>query len=95
MKTSAMAMLMAITCLAGEAAAQADVDVDIRVRVPGVTIHIGDRDSRGRYWDGSLWREEVWWREHCHRLRGHKDFRGECLPPHRHCPPGQAKKGRC
>ena len=35
-------------------AAQADVSVDINV--PGVSLHLGDQDRRGYYWDGYDWR---------------------------------------
>ena len=69
--------------------------------VPAVKLQIGDRDNNGHYWDGGRWRDEAWWRDNCHRYEGRKDFRGRCAPrghddhDHGHCPPGQAKKGRC
>jgi len=30
---------------------------------PGVTLHLGDRDRRGYYWDGGRWREPRWWND--------------------------------
>jgi hypothetical protein len=42
--------------------AQAGVTVD--VNVPGVSVHLGDQDHRGYYWDGYDWRPPQWWREH-------------------------------
>lgn len=47
-------------------AAQADVSVDINV--PGVSLHLGDQDRRGYYWDGYDWRPPQWW--HAHQGRG-------------------------
>ena len=29
---------------------------------PGVSLHLGDRDRHGRYWDGGRWRDGHWWR---------------------------------
>jgi hypothetical protein len=29
----------------------------------GVTLHLGDRDRRGYYWDGGRWREPRWWND--------------------------------
>ncbi|MCK8421190.1 DUF2502 domain-containing protein, partial [Erwinia amylovora] len=29
---------------------------------PGITLHFGDRDRHGRYWDGGRWRDDHWWR---------------------------------
>ncbi len=95
------ALILPLALLATLAATPAAaVDLDLSVRVPGVSLYIGDRDRDGRYWDGDRWRDEGWWRDNCHRYEGHKNFRGRCEPqPGRgndsHCPPGQAKKGRC
>jgi len=89
------ALPLAAVLLAGPALA---VDVDVHVQLPGVRVHIGDRDGDGLYWDGGHWREQGWWHENCPRFRNHKDFRGNCdAPPNgpKHCPPGQAKKGNC
>ncbi|MCB1909882.1 MAG: DUF2502 domain-containing protein [Rhodocyclaceae bacterium] len=82
----------------GTPALAADVGIDVDVRLPGVRIHIGERHADGRYWDGEHWRDPAWWRDNCPRFRNHKDFRGHCGEPPKgpaHCPPGQAKKGRC
>jgi len=93
---SCAALIGALLMGFGVPALAADVEVD--VRLPGISIHIGDRDRDGRYWDGEHWQAPDWWRDNCHRFRDHKDFRGNCdAPPRapRHCPPGQAKKGNC
>lgn len=29
---------------------------------PGITLHLGDRDRHGHYWDGGRWRDTHWWR---------------------------------
>lgn len=82
------------------------IDLDLSINAPGVSLYIGDRDRSGRYWDGGQWRNETWWRDNCHRYEGRKNFRGHCGPrggkrhghhddDHGHCPPGQARKGRC
>ena len=42
----------------------------------GVTIHIGDRDHRGYYWDGYDWRAPEWWQEHHGRHIGEHGPRG-------------------
>ncbi|GLT24481.1 hypothetical protein GCM10007933_39620 [Zoogloea oryzae] len=89
--------LLVATLAAAPASA---IDVDLSIRAPGVSLYIGDRNPDGRYWDGDRWRDEGWWRDNCHRYEGRKNFRGRCEPhPGRgnegHCPPGQAKKGRC
>lgn len=41
---------------------QADVSLDINV--PGVSLHLGDQDKRGYYWDGYDWRPPQWWHDH-------------------------------
>ena len=78
------------------------IDLDLSINAPGVSLYIGDRDRSGRYWDGGRWPNEAWWRDNCHRYEGRKNFRGRCEPrrggdggSEGHCPPGQAKKGRC
>ncbi|MFZ4832775.1 DUF2502 domain-containing protein [Rouxiella sp. Mn2063] len=50
--------------------AVSQADVEIGVNVPGVSLHIGDRDTRGYYWDGGYWRPPGWWQHH-YRARGH------------------------
>jgi hypothetical protein len=41
---------------------QAGVSLDINI--PGVSLHLGDQDSRGYFWDGYDWRPPQWWHEH-------------------------------
>ncbi|MFT2788752.1 DUF2502 domain-containing protein [Serratia sp. T13T92] len=55
-------------------AAQADVSIDINV--PGVSLHLGDQDKRGYYWDGYDWRPPQWWHEHQGRGIGERNDRG-------------------
>ena len=45
-------------------AAAGEPDVSIGVNVPGLSLHIGDRDNRGHYWDGYRWRDPRWWADH-------------------------------
>ena len=97
MKAMTCGAALLVLLSAAPVAGAADIEMDIRL--PGVRIHIGDRDHDGRHWDGERWREARWWRANCERLQRRKDFRGKCAPEPepegRHCPPGQAKKGRC
>jgi len=80
----------------------ADIKVDIgnvRVQAPGVTVTFGSRNDQGYYWDGYDWRDQDYWKRH-NGPRGEKYYtgRGDRGVPHQdggHCPPGQAKKGRC
>ena len=102
-----MTVLLSLALLTlGTAAPAGAIDLDLSINAPGVSLYIGDRDRSGRYWDGGQWRNEAWWRDNCHRYEGRKNFRGHCGPrgdkrhghdddDHGHCPPGQAKKGRC
>ena len=77
-----------------------NVDVgDVRVHAPGVNVTFGSRDSRGYYWDGYEYRSPSYWKQH-NGPRGEKYYtgRGNNGVPHQgggHCPPGQAKKGKC
>ncbi len=79
-----------------------DINVDIgsvRVQTPGATITFGSRNERGYYWDGYDWRDQDYWRRH-DGPRGERYYTGrrDNGVPHQdggHCPPGQAKKGRC
>ena len=56
--------------------AQADVSIDINV--PGVSVHLGDQDRRGYYWDGGRWQPSPP-RGNDHRSpeRGGNPFHGE------------------
>ena len=79
-----------------------DVNINLgapRLQVPGATITFGSRNAQGHYWDGSTWRDPAYWRQH-HGPRGERYYTGEDRPGvpfqnGRHCPPGQAQKGRC
>ncbi|CQH06113.1 DUF2502 domain-containing protein [Yersinia enterocolitica] len=53
---------------------QADVSLDINV--PGVSLHLGDQDKRGYYWDGYDWRPPQWWHEHRGAHIGDRNERG-------------------
>lgn len=55
-------LLVALLPLSLPAVSHADISVGINV--PGMSLHIGDRDDRGHYWDGGRWREPRWWHEH-------------------------------
>lgn len=55
-------------------AAQADVSIDINV--PGVSVHLGDQDRRGYYWDGYDWRPPQWWHAHQGRGMGERNNHG-------------------
>jgi hypothetical protein len=68
------ALLLLCCALALPAVAQADVSVDINV--PGVSLHLGDRDDRGNYWDGYDWRPPQWWNEHHNQHIGDRNDRG-------------------
>ena len=52
-------------------ATSADIDL-----LPGVSLHLGDRDQRGNYWDGYDWRDQNWWRNHQGRWVGDRSPRG-------------------
>jgi len=79
-----------------------DINVNVgsvRIQTPGLTVTFGSQDRRGYYWDGYDYRAPDYWRRH----NGHKGEKyytghGDRGVPHQdggHCPPGQAKKGRC
>ncbi|OVZ84391.1 hypothetical protein CBW54_14925 [Yersinia kristensenii] len=53
---------------------QADVSLDINI--PGVSLHLGDQDNRGYYWDGYDWRPPQWWHEHRGGHIGDRNERG-------------------
>ncbi|WP_145492184.1 DUF2502 domain-containing protein [Yersinia rohdei] len=65
--------------------AQADMSLDINV--PGVSLHLGDQDKSGNYWDGYDWRPPQWWHEHRgghigdHNERGYYWDGGRWQPP--------------
>lgn len=39
-------------------------EVELGINVPGISLHIGDQDRRGYYWDGDYWRDPGWWSHH-------------------------------
>lgn len=75
-----------------------DINVNLggaRIDTPGMTVTFGSRNDRGYYWDGGEWRDPDYWKKH-NGPRGEKYYTGH--GKHHdggHCPPGQAKKGRC
>jgi len=92
------AALAAVSLLAPAADIKVDIG-NVRVQAPGVTVTFGSRNDRGYYWDGYDWRAPDYWKRH-NGPRGEKYYtgRGDRGVPHQdggHCPPGQAKKGRC
>ncbi|WBF43539.1 DUF2502 domain-containing protein [Serratia rubidaea] len=70
-----MNKMLLLMCLLLPVAAQADVSIDINV--PGVSLHLGDRDDRGYYWDGYDWRPPQWWHAHQGRGIGERNERGD------------------
>lgn len=48
----------------------------VNVNAPGVSVHIGDRDRHGNYWDGYNWRSQQWWRQHQNKRIGERNSRG-------------------
>lgn len=82
-------LLVALLPLSLPAVSQADVSIG--VNVPGLSLHVGDRDERGYYWDGGRWREPRGWHKH-YRPRDY--YYG---PPPRviyYGPPPRAWRGR-
>ncbi|TPG62660.1 DUF2502 domain-containing protein [Ewingella americana] len=67
-------LLLLCCVLALPVVAQAGVTVD--VNVPGVSVHLGDQDQRGYYWDGYDWRPPQWWRGHQGNHVGERNDRG-------------------
>ena len=54
-----LAAILAATVLPAAQQAHAEgISIDL---MPGVSLRIGDRDNRGRYWDGYDWRDRDWW----------------------------------
>lgn len=55
----------------------ANAGISIDINSPGVTIHLGDRDNRGYYWDGYDWRAPSWWHAHKGHHIGERGPRGD------------------
>lgn len=69
-------------------ASDVQINIDkVRIQSGSTTVTIGERDKRGYYWDGTTWRDPVYWEEY------HGNGKGKGHGSH--CPPGQAKKGNC
>jgi len=67
-------LLLLCCALALPVIAQANVSVD--VNVPGVSVHLGDQDQRGYYWDGYDWRPPQWWHDHQGHHYGERNEHG-------------------
>ncbi|MBL8398281.1 MAG: DUF2502 domain-containing protein [Candidatus Accumulibacter sp.] len=99
MKKILAAIAIAVSPLLTQAA---DVNINFgetRLQLPGMSVTFGSRNPQGHYWDGGTWRDPTYWRRH-HGPRGERYYTGRGHPgvpfqDGRHCPPGQAKKGRC
>ncbi|WP_213977406.1 DUF2502 domain-containing protein, partial [Serratia marcescens] len=69
-----LAAILATTVLPAAQQAHAEgISIDL---MPGVSLRIGDRDNRGRYWDGYDWRDRDWWQGHQGRYLGDRSRRG-------------------
>ena len=93
-KMQSIVLALSLVLVAPMAAQAAEITL-----VPSVKLQIGDRDNRGYYWDGYDYRDPSYWKQH-NGPRGEKYYTGHGNNgvPHQgggHCPPGQAKKGRC
>ncbi|ADW74588.1 MULTISPECIES: DUF2502 domain-containing protein [Rahnella] len=65
--------------------AVAQANVELGVNMPGLSLHIGDRDDRGYYWDGGDWRPPGWWDQHYRdEGRGHWVYYEPAPPPPRY-----------
>lgn len=101
MKKLLIAALIAASPLLASAA---DININLggtRIQGPGgVTVTFGSRDNRGYYWDGYEYRDPGYWKRHGgprgqKHYTGHGKHKGDRHDDDHHCPPGQAKKGRC
>ncbi|AEX52688.1 DUF2502 domain-containing protein [Rahnella aquatilis] len=93
-------LLLLCCALALPVIAQANVSVDLNV--PGVSLHLGDQDQRGYYWDGYDWRPPQWWHDHKGHHYGERNEHGmywhgnrwDAKPPQRgHDKPGHNQPG--
>ncbi|QHM70869.1 DUF2502 domain-containing protein [Mixta intestinalis] len=93
MKIKTAVSAIALSLLLGvPAVSNAAVSFDIAPA--GITIHIGDRDRHGNYWDGYDWRAPEWWRVHHGRNLGERGPHGywngngwQPHPPQHHAEP--------
>ncbi|NKI75135.1 DUF2502 domain-containing protein [Dickeya sp. CFBP 2040] len=58
--------IMTGVLLSAMPAAQAN---SLSLALPGVYLHIGDRDARGYYWDGNRWCDPDSWYRRPHHVR--------------------------
>ena len=93
-------LLLLCCALALPVIAQANVSIDLNV--PGVSLHLGDQDQRGYYWDGYDWRPPQWWHGHQGHHYGERNEHGmywhgnrwDAKPPQRgHDKPGHNQPG--
>ncbi|MBE2261044.1 MAG: DUF2502 domain-containing protein [Candidatus Accumulibacter sp.] len=87
-KAVGCALLALLPLLAQAGDVQINVN-NVRIQGGGVTVNVGDRDKRGYYWDGKVWRDPDYWHKYHGNGQGKNKGKGY------HCPPGQAKKGNC
>ncbi|WP_437615160.1 DUF2502 domain-containing protein [Erwinia sp. V71] len=66
------ALLASTAPLALHTAQASSAEINI---APGITLHLGDRDNRGYYWDGGRWRDDRWWRHE--EWRRHREWERE------------------
>lgn len=84
-----------LLCLLAGAPMVSSAAVGLEIHTPGISIHLGDRDGRGYYWDGYNWRAPRWWNDHQGRHHGERGPRGDYWnghgwqrhPPARRSPP--------
>ena len=57
-------LILILAVMLSTVPALAQANVELGVNMPGLSLHIGDRDPRGYYWDGGDWRPPGWWDEH-------------------------------
>ncbi|WP_145598831.1 DUF2502 domain-containing protein [Yersinia alsatica] len=51
--------------------------------LPSVSLHIGEQDRSGNYWDGYDWRDRQWWQNHQGRDLGERNRHGHYWDGHR------------
>lgn len=44
--------------------------------LPSISLHIGEQDNSGNYWDGYDWRDRQWWHDHQGRDLGERNRHG-------------------
>ncbi|MDN0106928.1 DUF2502 domain-containing protein [Yersinia rochesterensis] len=51
--------------------------------LPSISLHIGEQDRNGNYWDGYDWRDRQWWKNHQGRDLGERNRHGHYWDGHR------------